>query len=43
MVANIYFGSSEQSKESLGKRINPYNAEVASEFVKCDADDAKKP
>lgn len=42
MVANIYFGSSEQSKESLGKRINPYNAEVASEFVKCDADDAKK-
>ncbi len=42
MVANIYFGSSEQSRENLGKRINPYNAEVASEFVKCDADDAKK-
>lgn len=42
MVANIYFGSSEQSRENLGKRINPYNAEVASEFVKCDSKDAQK-
>ncbi|ABB45173.1 Aldehyde dehydrogenase [Sulfurimonas denitrificans DSM 1251] len=42
MVANIYFGSSEQSRESVGKRVNPYNGEVASEFVTCNADDAKK-
>ena len=42
MVANIYFGSSEQTKENFGKRINPYNGEVASEFVTCNADDAKK-
>lgn len=42
MVANIYFGSSEQTKERLGKRVNPYNGEVASEFVTCNANDARK-
>lgn len=42
MVANIYFGSFEQTRESLGKRVNPYSGEVASEFVTCNAEDAKK-
>ncbi|MFA5460675.1 MAG: aldehyde dehydrogenase family protein [Sulfurimonas sp.] len=42
MIANVYFGSSEQAKENLGKRINPYNAEVASQYAKCDANDAQK-
>lgn len=42
MQAKIFFGSSEATKESLTKRINPYSGEVVSLAPLCDADDAKK-
>lgn len=42
MQAKIFFGSSEATKESLTKRINPYSGEVVSLAPLCDVDDAKK-
>ncbi|MDT8337663.1 MAG: aldehyde dehydrogenase family protein [Sulfurimonas sp.] len=42
MVANIYFGSQETSRQELTNRLSPYSGEVVSKAVICNADDAKK-
>ncbi len=40
--AKILFGSTEETKEELIDRVNPYTKEVVSRYPKCTADDAKK-
>ncbi|PNV83347.1 MAG: aldehyde dehydrogenase [Sulfurimonas sp.] len=42
MVANIYFGSQETSRQELTQRLSPYSGEVVSMAAVCNADDAKK-
>ena len=42
MVANIFFGSDEVSKDKVSQRLSPFSKEVVSEAVVCSADDAKK-
>ncbi|MBE0514418.1 aldehyde dehydrogenase family protein [Sulfurimonas sp.] len=42
MVANIYFGSDETSRQELTNRLSPYSGEVVSKAAICNADDAKK-
>lgn len=42
MVANIYFGSQETSRQELANRLSPYSGEVVSKAAICNADDAKK-
>lgn len=42
MVANIYFGSQETSRQELTNRLSPYSGEVVSKAAICNADDAKK-
>ena len=41
MIANIYFGSTEATKENMSQRVNPYSGEVVSKAPICDEDDAK--
>lgn len=42
MVANIFFGSSEERRDNLVSRINPYNKKIVSKSPVCTADDANK-
>ena len=42
MVANIYFGSQETSRQELTQRVSPYSGEVVSKAAVCSAEDAKK-
>lgn len=42
MVANIYFGSQETSRQELTQRVSPYSGEVVSKAPICSAEDAKK-
>ncbi len=42
MVANIYFGSQETSRQELTQRVSPYSGEVVSKAAICSAEDAKK-
>ncbi|MDD5399655.1 MAG: aldehyde dehydrogenase family protein [Sulfurimonas sp.] len=42
MVANLYFGSLEVTKDKYQERVSPYSGEVVSKVAVCDADDAKK-
>ncbi len=42
MVANIYFGSQETSRQELTQRVSPYSGEIVSKAPICSADDAKK-
>ncbi|TKI68785.1 aldehyde dehydrogenase family protein [Sulfurimonas crateris] len=42
MVANIYFGSQETSRQELTQRVSPYSGEVVSKAPICSAEDAQK-
>lgn len=42
MVANIYFGSQETSRQELTQRVSPYSGEVVSKASICSAEDAQK-
>jgi len=42
MVANIFFGSQEESRQTLENRINPYTNEVVSSYPLCTAQDTLK-
>jgi len=42
MIANLYFGSLEITKEEYQDRVNPYSKKVVSKVAVCNADDANK-
>jgi len=42
IVAKIYFGSKEESRENLIEIKNPFSGEVVSKYPVCDAKDAKR-
>lgn len=42
MIARIYFGSQEATKDSYKDRLNPYSGEVVSKYPLCSAEDARK-
>jgi acyl-CoA reductase-like NAD-dependent aldehyde dehydrogenase len=42
MVAKIYFGSQETSRQELTQRVSPYSGEVVSKAPICSAEDAQK-
>ena len=42
MIANIFFGSQEESRQTLENRINPYTNEVVSSYPLCTAQDTLK-
>ncbi len=42
MVANIFFGSDEVSRDTLEKIINPYTKEVVSQYPMCTQEDTLK-
>jgi len=42
MIANIFFGSQEESRQTLENRINPYTNEVVSSYPLCTAEDTLK-
>lgn len=42
MIANIFFGSTEEKREVLENRINPYSQEVVSKYPLCTIEDTEK-
>ena len=42
MIANIFFGSKEESRESLKNIINAYTKEVVSQYPLCTKDETLK-
>ncbi len=42
MIAKIFFGSQEATKEEYLSRVSPYSGEIVSKVAVCDANDAKK-
>jgi acyl-CoA reductase-like NAD-dependent aldehyde dehydrogenase len=42
MIANIFFGSTEESRDDLTSRISPYSGEVVSKYPMCSKDDTIK-
>ena len=42
MIANIFFGSKEESRQNLENRINPYTNKVVSSYPLCTKDDTLK-
>ncbi|HIP12096.1 MAG TPA: aldehyde dehydrogenase family protein [Arcobacter sp.] len=42
MIANIFFGSEEVSRDTLEQRVNPYSNKVVSKYTMCTADDTTK-
>jgi acyl-CoA reductase-like NAD-dependent aldehyde dehydrogenase len=42
MIANIFFGSTEESRDNLQERISPYNNEVVSKYPICTKEDTQK-
>ena len=42
MIANVFFGSSEESRDELRDIINPYSKEVVAQYPLCTAEDTVK-
>ena len=42
MIANIFFGSKEESREELEDIINPYSHKVVAQYPLCSAEDTQR-